>query len=42
MIAYEYIFLLIGISFVICLPLVLLLKTPNHGPAAQERAPIGE
>lgn len=32
--AYDYIFLVIGILFVICLPLVPLLKTPKHGPAA--------
>jgi hypothetical protein len=42
MLAYEYIFQLIGISFVVCLPLVLLLTTPKHAAAPKEHAMAAE
>jgi DHA2 family multidrug resistance protein len=39
MLAYDYVFQLIGISFLLCIPLVFLLKTPKHPPTAAANRP---
>ena len=40
MLAYEYVFAVIAILFVICLPLIFLLKSSRTPPPAAEHAVV--